>query len=354
MKSTKIKIAGISAAAAALVGGGAAIAADRLSPEAESDAVVADAAKQLGVDASKLDAALKKALANRVDAAVEAGQITKAQGDEMKARIAAGEVPLVGVGRGPGHHRFGHHSLASLDAAATYLGVTEAELTTSLSDGSTLAEIAEEEGKSVDGLKDALVAAAKADLADAVEDGRLTAAQQAKIVADLPDRIDDLVNGELGHKRFERGPGFGGPASAARPSADASGGATPSRPPTAPARPSPGRGGRIPLERTTMRTPFKSSRTMLATAMTSAALIGAGSVAAVTAFVDSDPAHRLRQVTVSGDGTAGRGLVDLRRRDLQEQLRGGGRDRGHVTRLAAAAARSRRRAPASSTTSRAT
>ena len=109
MKSTKIKIAGISAAAAALVGGGAAIAADRLSPNAESDAVVADAAKQLGIDASKLDAALKKALANRVDAAVAAGQITKAQGDEMKARIAAGEVPLVGVGRGPGHHRFGHH-----------------------------------------------------------------------------------------------------------------------------------------------------------------------------------------------------------------------------------------------------
>jgi hypothetical protein len=211
MKSTKIKIAGISAAAAAIVGGGAAVAADRLSPTAESDAVVADAAKQLGVDASDLDAALKKALSNRVDAAVTAGEITKAQGDEMKARIAAGEVPLVGVGRGPGHHRFGGHRLASLEAAATYLGVTEAELRTSLSDGATLAEVAKKEGKSVDGLEDALLAAAKADLADAVEDGRLTAAQQAKIVADLPDRIDDLVNGEL-HKRFGRGPGFGGPA----------------------------------------------------------------------------------------------------------------------------------------------
>ena len=50
MKSTKSKIAGVTAAAAALVGGGAAIAADRLSPTQESDAVVADAAKQLGVD----------------------------------------------------------------------------------------------------------------------------------------------------------------------------------------------------------------------------------------------------------------------------------------------------------------
>ena len=242
MKRTKIKIAGISAAAAAIVGGGAAVAADRLSPTAESDAVVADAAKQLGVDAAELDAALKQALANRVDAAVAAGDITKTQGDEMKARIAAGEVPLVGVGRGPGHHRFGHH-LASLDAATTYLGVTAAELKTSLSEGSTLAEIAEEKGKSVDGLKDALVAAAKADLADAVEDGRLTAAQQARIVADLPDRIDDLVNGELGRKRFERGPGFGGPAFGGRqPSAVHPRRATPSRPLICPGPPFPGPG----------------------------------------------------------------------------------------------------------------
>ena len=104
MKSTKSRIAGVTVAAAALVGGGAAVAADRLSPTQESDAVVADAAKQLGVDPSKLDAALKKALQNRVDAAVAAGRITKAQGDEMKARIAAGEVPLVGIGPGRGFH----------------------------------------------------------------------------------------------------------------------------------------------------------------------------------------------------------------------------------------------------------
>jgi hypothetical protein len=208
MKRTKSKIAGVTAVAAALVGGGAAIAADRLTPTQESNAVVADAAKQLGIDASKLNAALKQALENRVDAAVAAGRITKAQGDEMKARIAAGEVPLVGIGPGGGVHRVGHH-FANLDAAATYLGITEAQLKTSLSDGSTLAEIAEEKGKSVDGLKAALVAGAKADLAQAVKDGRLTEAQQTEILADLSDRIDDLVNGELG-LRTDHGPrGFG-------------------------------------------------------------------------------------------------------------------------------------------------
>jgi hypothetical protein len=210
MKSTRMKFAGATAAVAALVGGGAAIAADRLSPTQESDAVVADAAKQLGVDASKLDAALKKALQNRVDAAVAAGEITKAQGDEMKSRIAAGDVPLVGIGPGghPGKHHV--HHFADLDAAASYLGITQAALKTSLSDGSTLADIAKEQGKSVDGLKAALVADAKADLAQAVKDGRLTEAQQTELLADLSDRIDGLVNGELG-LRSDHGPRGAGP-----------------------------------------------------------------------------------------------------------------------------------------------
>ena len=212
MKNTKVKLAGIGAATAALIGGGAAIAADRLSTTQDSDAVVADAAEQLGVDASKLDAALKKALANRVDAAVEAGRLTEAQGDELKTRIAAGEVPLVGFGPGfrGGHHGPGHH-LADLGAAATYLGITEEALRTSLRDGSTLAEIAAEQGKSVAGLEEALATAAKADLAQAVKDGRLTAAQQAEILADLTERIDELVNTERG-KRGDHGQrGFGGP-----------------------------------------------------------------------------------------------------------------------------------------------
>lgn len=212
MNSTKRKIAGVTAAAVALVGGGAAVAADRLTPTQESDTIVADAAKQLGIEASKLDAALKQALSNRVDAAVTAGEITKEQGEAMKVRIAEGEVPLVGLGHGK--HRGGHH-LADLGAAADYLGLTDEALKTSLRAGSTLAEIAEEQGKPVDGLKAALVAAAKADLADAVEDGRITAEQQTEILADLPDRIDDLVNGELGTKRGghgPRGPGFGGSA----------------------------------------------------------------------------------------------------------------------------------------------
>ena len=86
-KRLKLKVGAGVAAAAAVAGGGAAIAADRLGSSNDNQAIVNDAAKQLGVTPSALTAALKKALENRIDAAVAAGQLTKAQGDELKQRI---------------------------------------------------------------------------------------------------------------------------------------------------------------------------------------------------------------------------------------------------------------------------
>ena len=196
MKALKLKIAGGTAALAAVIGGGAAVAANQLSPAEESDAIVQDAAKQLGVSPAKLDAALKQALVNRVDAALAAGTLTTAQATELKQRIAAGEVPLIGVHAGPDGHR-GHHGFVDFAAAATYLSLTEAELRTSLENGDTLAEIAKANGKTAAGLEDALVAAAKADLDAKVAAGRLTPAQRASILADLPARVEDIVNGDF-------------------------------------------------------------------------------------------------------------------------------------------------------------
>jgi hypothetical protein len=211
MKALKLKIAGGTAALAAVLGGGAAVAATQLSPAAESDAIVEDAARQLGVSAAKLDAALKQARENRVDAAVEAGRLTEEQAAELKERIGAGEVPLVGVGPafgGPRHH----HGFVDFAAAAEFLGVTDAELRERLRDGDTLAEVAAAEGKTAAGLVGALVAAAKADLDDKVEAGRLTAAQRASLLEDLEARIQDVVDGEFSFG-FRGSPGgrFGPP-----------------------------------------------------------------------------------------------------------------------------------------------
>jgi polyhydroxyalkanoate synthesis regulator phasin len=194
------------AALAVVAGGGAAIGATgALSPEKESQAVVEDAAEELGVEPSELTAALKNALKSRVDAAVAAGRLTQAEGQAMKERIDAGEVPLFGLG--PGLHDHGPHFMhAGLEAAAEYLGMTEANLRSALEDGKTLAQVARSEGKTVNGLVDAMVADAKAELADAVKAGRITQAESQRIQADLEERITDLVNGEGPRFHFRDGP----------------------------------------------------------------------------------------------------------------------------------------------------
>jgi hypothetical protein len=206
-KKLKLKVGAGVAAAAAVAGGGAAIAADRFGSSNDSQAVVNDAAKQLGVTPSALTAALKKALENRIDAAVAAGTLTNEQGAELKQRIESGDLPLF---FGP---RFGpHEHLGELDAAASYLGLTEAELDTQLESGKTLAQVAQDRGKSVDGLIQALVDAATKRLDAAVTDGRLTKAQEQQILSGLKQRITDFVNGVRDREhdfRFDRG--FAGP-----------------------------------------------------------------------------------------------------------------------------------------------
>jgi hypothetical protein len=205
----------------AVAGGGAALAADQLGgSHQESQAVVNDAAKQLGVTPGALISALKKALENRVDAAVAAGRLTKAQGEELKQRIEAGDLPFFGApGFGTHHHMFGMLG-RGLDAAAGYLGVTDDQLRTQLENGKTLAEIAKAQNKSVDGLVDAIVADAKQHLDAAVKAGRITQKQEDSILRDIKTRTTDFVNGKaprFGFRHFDGGPpqgdndGFRGP-----------------------------------------------------------------------------------------------------------------------------------------------
>jgi hypothetical protein len=211
--SLKRKLVAGAVAAVAVAGGGAAIAATQFgSPREESQAIVNDAAQQLGVQPSALSDALKKALKNRVDAAVEAGRVTKEQGDALKARIDSGDVPIFGFG----HRGFAHHGpFGDLATAAQYLGLTTAQLDTKLDSGKTLAQVAKEQDKSVDGLIQALTDAAKKKLDAGVAAGRLTKSQEESILSDLKQRITDRVNGKApqfhdfgrgGH--FHGAPGF--------------------------------------------------------------------------------------------------------------------------------------------------
>jgi hypothetical protein len=74
-----------------------------------------------------------------------------------------------------------------LDDAASYLGLSESEVRGRLRDGDTLADIARDEEKSVEGLVEALV--------DAASEQIDQAAAEAK--EDLDEDVADLVDGEF-------------------------------------------------------------------------------------------------------------------------------------------------------------
>src|SRR5919197_348186 len=123
---------------------------------ADRDAFLNDVAKRAGVDPAKLRAAIQD------------------------LRDTAG----------PGFHRgalFG-----GLQAGADYLGLEPRELMTQLRT-KTLAQIATDRGKSVDGLKQALRDAAKTALDRARTNGRITQNQEDAALAKLDASLDDAI-----------------------------------------------------------------------------------------------------------------------------------------------------------------
>ena len=108
MKNVTSKRALVAASALSLVvGAGGAVAASKGSP-ARGDGFLARVAGHLGISTQKLEDATKAAAIDQVNADLKAGRITKAQADELKARIEKGEAPLfLGGQRHFGPHGFG-------------------------------------------------------------------------------------------------------------------------------------------------------------------------------------------------------------------------------------------------------
>ncbi len=144
--------------------------------------------------------------------------LTQEQADKVAERLAAsGSAPGKGRG-GPFGRGHGHGPKAGLSAAATALGLTEADLRAQLRAGKSLATVAKEKGVAVEKVVDALVAEAQQRLADAVKAGRLTQAQADERLKDLRARITERVNAT----RPQR-PGPAQPPAPAQPSAPAQG-----------------------------------------------------------------------------------------------------------------------------------
>jgi hypothetical protein len=173
-----------------LLGGAAgAVAATQIAGGSGRQAYLDDVAKHLNVTPSTLTAAMKAAMYDRIDAAVAAGRLTPAQATALKQRIQQSNgVPFFG-------HRFGGGGFGRRGAVvAQYLGISRATLRADLESGKSLAQIASSTpGKSVAGLKAAILGAAKTRLDKTVSNGVLTRQQEQQRLATLPGRIDSML-----------------------------------------------------------------------------------------------------------------------------------------------------------------
>jgi len=169
------------------VGGAVAVAATQGSAGAGRQAYIDDVAKHLNVTPGALTAAMKAAGDERIEAAVAAGRITQSQADALKQRIAqGGGVPFFGRGFAGGH--LGGHG------PAQYLGISVATLRGDLQAGKSLAQIASATpGKSVEGLKAAILSAETTRLEKAQSSGLITSQQEQERLGDLSSRIEALL-----------------------------------------------------------------------------------------------------------------------------------------------------------------
>jgi len=149
-------------------------------------------AVEIGKSQAEINAAFQKALADTLADEVKSGQITQAQADAIKKKLA-NQTPCTlpsHVGHGHGDKALGAYMQQYLSAAAAALGISETQLTADLKNGQSLSQVAAAQHVSEADFRTRLVANLKPALDQAVTDKKLTAAQEQMI-------INRLQTGEL-------------------------------------------------------------------------------------------------------------------------------------------------------------
>jgi AraC-like DNA-binding protein len=156
-------------------------------------AFLSDVAKRLGVSPQRLRSALEGAFTDRLNADVKGGRLTPAEAKAIEERIhdhAGFGFPLFLA------PRFGFRMIhgGPFSGPAFYIGISEQQLLDQLTHGKSLAQVATAHGKSVSGLENALVAAARTKFDRARAAGLITSAQEQRILSGLQARIGMIVN----------------------------------------------------------------------------------------------------------------------------------------------------------------
>jgi polyhydroxyalkanoate synthesis regulator phasin len=155
-------------------------------------------AEKLGMTPDELETTIKETQDEAIDDAVADGRLTEEQGTALKERVDSGS----GIFRMmPERHAFGMHAFRQLDinlaTIASELGMTTDELRDELAAGSTLSEVISAHGSTVEVIVTALVAEAESELDEAVANGNLTQEQADEMLANLPERLTQMIESGL-------------------------------------------------------------------------------------------------------------------------------------------------------------
>jgi len=171
-----------------------------LAADLKAGKTLGDEATAKGKTPAGLIKALTDAAQDNLNVAVSAGLLTQAQAD--RALDAYGDAVTDLVNNGPGIPEGAR--TGPLEKAATYLGMTTSDLVDALKGGKTLAQVAGDKGKTVEGLVTALTADAKKKLDAAVAADDITQAQADAAYKKLTQAVTDMVNGTHGPKAAEK------------------------------------------------------------------------------------------------------------------------------------------------------
>lgn len=194
---------------------------DQLAEYREQGMSTADIATELGVGIDTVTAAILADIESNLAEKVAAGDITQEEADEKLANASENideKVTAAPGDRSGGRH--GHRG-GNPEAVAEALGVTTDELTEFRDQGLSLADIADQQGVSVDSLVATIVDDVEERLAEKVAEGDLTQEEADERLAGAAERVTEKVTAEPG-EAGPRGPGGRrGPGGAGGPDAPA-------------------------------------------------------------------------------------------------------------------------------------
>ena len=180
---------------------------------------LAEIAEAQGVTRQQLSDALVKQQETQLAQAVADGKLTQEQADSKKASFAdkvaqmidaKGDAPFMkghdGFGKGMGMKKGGHLGKADQTELLNLLKLDQQALHEKRAAGQTLAEIAEAQGVTRQQLIDVLVKQHEAQLAKAVEEGKLTQEQADTQKATISDKVTKMIDEQgHGHGDFKKG-----------------------------------------------------------------------------------------------------------------------------------------------------